>query len=73
MREERLLSVKIEEADPRVLLEVRQLLKAPSDDPAELKKHVATLAKAILEVEKHCASLQAAFTTLVKSAQFTTK
>jgi len=63
---QREVRVSIEHADAKLMDEVKRIARTkPTSD------EVAILAKAILSVEEHCASVEAALTTLITSAVFT--
>lgn len=63
--------VTINTPDKHLLQQVENVIRQPGANIDELKQQVATLAKAILEVEKHCASIEVAFTTLAQKVKFT--
>jgi hypothetical protein len=65
MASDEVIRVTINEPDKGLLSEVKKI--AAGTEPN------ATLAKAILAVEDHCLSIQAALTTLVKKADFKMK
>jgi hypothetical protein len=64
MARRKTVTITIDEADPASLAQVEELTRRGESET------VKALAKGILEVAKHCASIQSALFTIAKNVEF---